>query len=331
MNRNDIVRQYKWMKILRVLIRMPVALLFCLAGCAISSLLILLWACLGDLGCVILTVFITICIGLGMIGFESVSIIALIFIDFIGLFFVLPESLKDDLQLEFNNFINSFYRHFEKKWGMTEPQIKNYIAKREELGKRMDIYVFPYIRRFCNLNEKGRKEQETFLSGYLSEDEINFVYRQIYSDSLMPELNKYWRKRPLSEKKSLLDLLFKLAIAQDGIHNDEWNMLMSLMTQLKFNKYYFDFFINRYSSLRTEFDDYEYKRSASTEEHSVSTLRPYFDILGLDENATDEEINRACHNLALLHHPDLPKNSARIEECETLMTKINEAYEKVRR
>ena len=99
---------------------------------------------------------------------------------------------------------------------------------------------------------------------------------------------------------------------------------------MKFNKYYFDLFRNRYSSLQTEFDDYEYKRSASTEEHSVSTLRPYFDILGLDENATDEEINRACHNLALLHHPDLPKNSARKEECETLMTKINEAYDKVR-
>jgi DnaJ-class molecular chaperone len=100
---------------------------------------------------------------------------------------------------------------------------------------------------------------------------------------------------------------------------------------LKFNKYYFDFFINRYSSLRTEFDDYEYRISTSTEQDPVSYLKPYFELLGLDETATDEEIKRAYHNLALQHHPDLPKNSARIEECETLMTKINEAYEKVRR
>ena len=195
----------------------------------------------------------------------------------------------------------------------------------------MDIYVFPYIRQLCDLNEEGRKEQETFLSGFLSEDEINFVYQQIYSDSLMPELNKYWRKRPLSEKKSLLDLLFKLAIVQDGIRNDEWNLLMSIMMQWGFNKNYIEFYKDRYSPLRTEFDDYEYKRSASTEEHSISTLRPYFEILGLDENATDEEIKRAYHNLALLHHPDLPRNATRIEECETLMAKLNEANEKIRK
>ena len=182
-----------------------------------------------------------------------------------------------------------------------------------------------------SLNGEGRQAQETFLSDWFSEDEIALAFGTDYTDPQFEELNRRWRKESLSCRKSLMDLLFKLAIAQDGIHNDEWNMLMSLMTQLKFNKYYFDFFKKRYSSLRTEFDDYEYKRSASTEEHSVSTLRPYFDILGLDENATDEEINRAYPNLALLHHPDLPKNSARIEECETLMTKINEAYEKVRR
>ena len=169
------------------------------------------------------------------------------------------------------------------------------------------------------------------MSGYLSEDEIIFVYRQIYSDSLMPELNKYWRKRPLSEKKPLLDLLFKLAIVQDGIRNDEWNLLMSIMMQWGFNKNYIEFYKDRYSPLRTEFDEFEYRRSVSTEDHSVSYLKPYFEILGLDENATDEEIKRAYHNLALQHHPDLPRNAARIEECETLMAKLNEAYEKIRK
>lgn len=243
----------------------------------------------------------------------------------------MPESLKDDLQLEFNNFINSFYRHFEKKWGMTENEIKDYISRRESLGDKPNLYVLPYVSRLCRLNGEGRQAQETLLSDWFSEDEIAHVFATDYTDPPIEELNRRWRKESLSCRKSLLDLLFKLAIVQDGIHNDEWNTLMSLMTQLKFNKNYFDFFKNRYSSLRTEFDEYEYKRSASTEEHSVSYLKPYFELLGLDETATDEEIKRAYHNLALLHHPDLPKNSARIEECETLMTKINEAYEKVRR
>jgi curved DNA-binding protein CbpA len=59
-------------------------------------------------------------------------------------------------------------------------------------------------------------------------------------------------------------------------------------------------------------------------------LKAYFAILGLEESASDVEIKRAYHKLALQHHPDLPKNADRVEECETMMARINEAYEKIR-
>lgn len=301
MNRNDIVRQYKWMSILRVLVKIFTALF--------------------------LVMIIGVCIYIGGKLYLSTEFFSMAE-NFSSLFvavFILGnwKSFMSYLQKLLTNY-------FEKKWGMSEKEIKDYISRRKSLGDNLNLYVLPYVSRLCSLNRDGRRGQKIVLSNWLSEEEIALAFETDYTDSQIETLNEWWKQKDLFDTKNLLDLLFKLAIVQDGIHNDEWNMLMSLMTQLKFNKYYFDFFINRYSSLRTEFDDYEYKRSASTEEHSVSTLRPYFDILGLDENATDEEINRACHNLALLHHPDLPKNSARIEECETLMTKINEAYDKVR-
>lgn len=254
----------------------------------------------------------------------------IIFIPMIIFMEIKEDLIRKNMRLILNKPSNVLLRHYEKKWGMAEQQIKTYIAKREVLGKRMDIYVFPYITKFCNLNGDGRKEQETFLSGYLSEDEITLVYRQIYSDSLMIEIDKYWRKRPLSEKKPLLDLLFKLAIVQDGIRNDEWNLLMNIMMQWGFNKYYIEFYKNRYSPLRTEFDESEYRSNVSKQDCTGSYLKPFYEILGLEETATDDEIKRAYHNLALQHHPDLPKNSDRVKECETLMAKINEAYEKVR-
>lgn len=254
----------------------------------------------------------------------------IIFIPMIIFMEIKEDLIRKNMRLILNKPSNVLLQHYEKKWGMAEQQIKTYIAKREELGKRMDIYVFPYITKFCNLNGDGRKEQETFLSGYLSEDEITLVYRQIYSDSLMIEIDKYWRKRPLSEKKPLLDLLFKLAIVQDGIRNDEWNLLMNIMMQWGFNKYYIEFYKNRYSPLRTEFDESEYRSNVSKQDRTVSYLKPFYEILGLEETATDDEIKRAYHNLALQHHPDLPKNAGRVKECETLMAKINEAYEKVR-
>ncbi len=325
MNKNKIVRQYKWMRILRVFLK-------------IFSF-IFAWL----LGPMLLIAFLAVAYFIVMFGLlldehlgmnEHVFFWISLLIASVPLIIALP--IAENFMNEIMNFFisepsNVLSRHFEKKWGMTENEIKDYISRRESLGDNPNLYVLPYVSRLCRLNGEGRQAQETLLSDWFIEDEIALAFGVDYTDSQFEELSRRWRKESLSCRKSLMELLFKLAIVQDGIHNDEWNTLMSLMTQLKFNKNYFDFFKNRYSSLRTEFDEYEYKRSASTEEHSVSYLKPYFELLGLDEAATDEEIKRAYHNLALLHHPDLPKNSARIEECETLMTKINEAYEKVRR
>lgn len=314
MNKNKIVRQYKWMRILRFFATTSAVLLYIVVFCVIMAIFIFLGILLSEKGFALAGTILSL--------IPVISTVCYAYYDEYR-----NEKQKSDLSV----FSNFFTRHFEKKWGMTEKEIKDYISRRKSLGDKPNQYVLPYVSRLCRLNGEGRQAQETLLSDWFSEDEIAHVFATDYTDPQIETLNEWWKQKDLFDTKNLMDLLFKLAIVQDGIHNDEWNMLMSLMTQLKFNKYYFDFFINRYSSLRTEFDDYEYKRSASTEEHSVSNLKPYFEILGLDENATDEEIKRANHNLALQHHPDLPKNSARIEECETLMTKINEAYEKVRR
>lgn len=302
MNRNKIVRQYKWMRILRVLVKIFTALF--------------------------LVMIIGVCIYIGGKLYLSTELFSMAerFSSLFVAVFILGnwKSFMSYLQKLMTNY-------FEKKWGMSEKEIKDYISRRKSLGDNLNLYVLPYVSRLCSLNRDGRRDQKIVLSNWLSEEEIALAFETDYTDSQIETLNRWWKNKDLFDTKNLLDLLFKLAIVQDGIHKDEWNMLMNLMMQLKFNKYYFDFFINRYSSLRTEFDDYEYKRSASTEEHSVSNLKPYFEILGLDENATDEEIKRANHNLALQHHPDLPKNSARIEECETLMAKLNEANEKIRK
>lgn len=313
MNKNEIVRQYKWLRVLRVFLIIFSGILMFLLTCLVYAIIVF--------GIIFLN---------KKLELDIFVLYLIIFIPMIIFMEIKEDLIRKNMRLILNKPSNVLLRHYEKKWGMAEQQIKTYIAKREVLGKRMDIYVFPYITKFCNLNGDGRKEQETFLSGYLSEDEITLVYRQIYSDSLMIEIDKYWRKRPLSEKKPLLDLLFKLAIVQDGIRNDEWNLLMNIMMQWGFNKYYIEFYKNRYSPLRTEFDESEYRSNVSKQDRTVSYLKPFYEILGLEETATDDEIKRAYHNLALQHHPDLPKNAGRVNECETLMAKINEAYEKVR-
>ena len=106
--------------------------------------------------------------------------------------------------------------------------------------------------------------------------------------------------------------------------------MMEILNELNFNKNYISLFARRYGPLRTEFDDDDSRNASSTREIPVSQLKAYFAILGLEEGASDQEIKRAYHNLALEHHPDLPKNANRVSECEKLMARINEAYEKIR-
>ncbi|MCQ2225066.1 MAG: DnaJ domain-containing protein [Paludibacteraceae bacterium] len=49
----------------------------------------------------------------------------------------------------------------------------------------------------------------------------------------------------------------------------------------------------------------------------------------MQEGASDDEIKRAYHELAMQHHPDRPHNADRVKECEAMMARVNEAYEKV--
>ncbi|MBO4531686.1 MAG: J domain-containing protein [Paludibacteraceae bacterium] len=214
---------------------------------------------------------------------------------------------------------------------MTYDQIEAYVSHREKLGSNDSIlYLLPFINQLCQLNKGAKEEQNTFLSACLSEDEIEDAFDKEYSDVQMEQSYQYWRGRDLGEMKALMNLLFQLTVEQDGIHNDEWKLLMQIMVQLKFNSRYIEYFKDRYSSLRTEFDDYKRNSTSSQGEYSTVSLESYYAVLGVEKDASIEEIKRAYHELAMQHHPDLPKNANRKEECEAKMMEINEAYEKVR-
>ena len=309
MNRNEIVRQYKRVNILIVflllLIDIPIVIPFIIIS-FITLFTLIFCVYIIEITIKIITLF------------KFKPLICEIF----GKFWV---HLFENISF----YSDVITKKYEKKWGMTKEQIKDYISNRKQFGEKNIPYLLPYINRLCQLNSGAREEQETFLSALLSEEEIQSAFNG-FSDSQMEDAILYWRRKELGEKKELVNLLFKLTVEQDGIHNDEWNMLIQMLAQLRFNNRYIEYFKDRYFSLRTEFDDYKRKDTASVD-YSVDNLKPYYDLLGLTEDASVEEIKQAYHELALQHHPDLPKNASRIEECEELMMKINEAYERLRR
>ena len=52
--------------------------------------------------------------------------------------------------------------------------------------------------------------------------------------------------------------------------------------------------------------------------------RDYYEVLGVDKGASDEEIKKAYRKAAKANHPDLHPTD---KECEARLKEINEAYE----
>ena len=226
----------------------------------------------------------------------------------------------------------------EKELGMNEKQAsRRYLSI---IQKPIYCELYPIVQKMCRLNQDAQSSQEEQINGWFKsayyEERLDVTYdkkfdfNKTYCDADFDRAIQILNKEPMAYRQWFVEKLFKLAIVDDGIHNDEWKLLMDIMKQLKFNKNYFDFFIKRYGPLRTEFDDDDPRNASSTREIPVSLMKAYYAVLGLEEGASDEEIKRAYHKLALQHHPDLPKNAGRVRECEELMARINEAYEKIR-
>ncbi|MEE1063484.1 MAG: hypothetical protein UH071_07430, partial [Paludibacteraceae bacterium] len=142
----------------------------------------------------------------------------------------------------------------EKELGMSEKE-----ASRRYLSIiQKPIYgeLYPIVQKMCRLNPDAQSGQEEQINGWFTSEgydehfgvmydkkfDFNMTYRDADFDLAIQILNK----EPMAYRQWFVEKLFKLAIVDDGIHNDEWNLLMDIMKQLKFNKNYVDFFLKRY-------------------------------------------------------------------------------------
>ncbi len=232
---------------------------------------------------------------------------------------------------------------FLKKVGLNESQAKyryNFINYKK-------VYM-PIFQRMCRLNMHPiLKQLDLIKSSFRSNSGIlaEFVFEKEYTEYEYKESIDQLKMLSRKEKEVIVELLFNIAVFEDGIHDDEWEFLTGIIDDLsayiddyaRWEKQKWESKIeilkNKYTPFRRSYADEninDKKNDEFTRRAIPSHLKPYYEILGLEEGATEKEIKQAYHNLALQHHPDLIKNAGRVKECEEMMTKINEAYGKIR-
>ncbi len=217
--------------------------------------------------------------------------------------------------------------------------------------------------------------------------------KMVEPDNLAESFSTIANKCGLDERMKLTHLLFKLSIEDDGIMNDEWDLLKKVVSNLKFTKQYTDHLFKFYGPLRSFSDTANYnklhghlkqrkkeetqnndknaakssgkrsrssgansqyaksrnqsgggyssggssysqktsssRRGGTAQQSAVNPLSKHYAVLGLTPAATAGEVLEAYRSLAKQHHPDLPKNVGRQEECVELMAKINAAYDAI--
>ncbi len=263
-----------------------------------------------------------------IVGFASQTDTTLmsVFLGFLMVFFSFPfvyENVKRKI--------------FLKKVGLNEKQA----SRRYEFIKYKKLYM-PLVQRMCRLNlHPILKQLDMLKSSFRSTNGVlsEFVFEREYTDEDFENSIKQIRCKTISEMDTIMEILFQIAILEDGIHDDEWELLTSIMERFysdiiddNYKKRKIEPFITKYTPFRRSFaDDAKDEKTDESQRRLVPPhLKPYYAILGLDDNATDKDIKQAYHKLALQYHPDLLKNADRAKECEAKMVKINEAYEKIR-
>ena len=258
---------------------------------------------------------------------EDILIFALILILFSTPLFILSIFTIYESYIELKQY------RYRKELFLAEIGMSMKDAKRRYKFIMKEAIYVQSLQKICKLNPQTRSGQvEMIKNWYKFKDTalVEYLLDNEYNESDFNMYVGHFEIKNFSEKKSFAALLFKLAILEDGIHNDEWEVLMKLLVDLNFDGIHIDFFKNRYGPLRTESENSSNNENTSTKEKSISLLKPYYDLLGLEVGASEEEIKKAYHNLALQHHPDMKKNAGRTKECEEMMAKINEAVEKIR-
>lgn len=196
---------------------------------------------------------------------------------------------------------------------------------------REETWFMLYARLIVNINGKGinRKELDHLKNYYLNrygEDAARaFILklRDVLDPSFRIDYNLILNDFCSSSfRADVLKRLFALAAADSDermtIDADEANLLNELANKWGATNTGTFYCLSR-----------DYKVTNYRKETLSGCNSNAYKVLGLKETASDEEIKKAYHKLALQYHPDHCQNEQQRSFCETKMRELNEAFKTI--
>ena len=133
---------------------------------------------------------------------------------------------------------------------------------------------------------------------------------------------------PAAVRSQLLHYLFKIALADGVISNEEVNVLGRIAQQLRIPEREF-FAIKAMFMGQNQRSNSSSRRKTSQRSYSLSTA---YTILEITPSATDAEVKKAYRSLVKKYHPDKLQHLGKVhvKAAEEKFKKIQESYEIIR-
>ena len=193
-----------------------------------------------------------------------------------------------------------------------------HLAKSDGLVTREEIAVAESVMQQMRLNPQQREvAMALFAQGKADDFPVN--------DALLQLRTASHRSRHLLQM--FMEILTATALADGSLHAAERRVLEQSAATLGFSEFEFQSILRRLQASQ--------HMHGNSQQSNASKLTDAYRLLGVDKNATDDEIKKAYRRLMNQHHPDklvakgLPQEMMDMAAKKT--SEIKDAYELIKR
>ena len=206
------------------------------------------------------------------------------------------------------------------------PLLAHAILKDEEASEKEMEVAKKYFLKISDGDEKKTKNKVFILKEQLNQSKLKENIRE-YCTQMMQQCN-------YQQRMELLSALFEIFATDDRIDAYEESFLKEYARRVNIRQVDYERAMIYFSHIYQWYDGDQYKKRAEEKSQQTKASTSYsrswaLKILGLSENATQEEIKKAYRQAAIQYHPDKHVNAPEEEVAKATekFREICEAYD----